>query len=86
MASKVFAMKNMQVGYLKTHFSDAMDLVCRGEKIAINYGRRKEKIAVIVPYSEYSGAKKRSIGIKEKHASYRLKDSFKISDEELLNS
>ena len=79
-------MKSMQVGYLKTHFSDVMDLVCKGEKIAINYGRRKEKLAVIVPYSEYCGGKKRSIGIKEKHASYRIKDNFKISDEELLNS
>ena len=79
-------MKSMQVGYLKTHFSDVMDLVCKGEKITINYGRRKEKIAVIVSYSEYSGAKKRSIGIKEKCASYRVKGDFKISDEELLNS
>ncbi|MFA6290480.1 MAG: hypothetical protein WC637_01790 [Victivallales bacterium] len=79
-------MKNMQVGYLKTHFSDVMDLVCKGEKIAINYGRRKEKLAVIVPYSEYCGVKKRVIGIKEKQATYRFKPNFKISDEELLNS
>ncbi|MFZ2656886.1 MAG: hypothetical protein WAX69_18275 [Victivallales bacterium] len=79
-------MKNMQAGYLKAHFSDVMDLVCKGEKITVNYGRRKEKLAVIVPYSEYSGAKKRSIGIKEKHAAYRIKDNFKISDKELLDS
>jgi len=79
-------MKNMQVGYLKTHFSDVMDLVCKGEKITINYGRRKEKIAVIVPYSEYGGGKKRSIGIKEKQATYKIKDNFKMTEEEFLNS
>lgn len=79
-------MKNMQVGYLKTHFSDAMDLVCKGGKIAINYGRKKKKVAVIIPYSEYSGGKKRAIGIKEGHSSYKIKNNFKITDEELLNS
>jgi hypothetical protein len=78
-------MKNMQVGYLKTHFSDVLDLVGKGEKIAINYGRRKEKLAVIVPYSEYCARKKRVIGIKEKIAAYKIKGDFKMTDEELLN-
>ena len=79
-------MKNMQVGYLKTHFSDVIDQVIKGEKITINYGRKKEKVAVIVPYSEYSGARKRVLGIWEKQASYKIKDNYKISDEEMLNS
>ncbi len=77
-------MKEMQVGYLKTHFSDVLDLVSKGEKVAINYGRRKEKLAVIVPYSEYCAKKKRTIGIRENTASYKVKDNFKMSDGELL--
>ncbi len=79
-------MKNMQVGYLKTHFSDVIEQVIGGEKITINYGRKKEKVAVIVPYPEYAGTKKRAIGIMEKKASYRIRDNFKMSDEELLDS
>ncbi|HBC89408.1 MAG TPA: type II toxin-antitoxin system prevent-host-death family antitoxin [Lentisphaeria bacterium] len=79
-------MKNMQVGYLKTHFSDVIEEVIKGEKVTINYGRKKEKVAVIVPYSDYAGTKKRTLGVKEKSASYRIKDNFKISDEDMLNS
>ena len=79
-------MKTMQVGYLKTHFADVIHQVLKGEKITVNYGRKKEKVAVIIPYSEYAGCKKRKIGIKEKHASYRIKDNFKLSDEEMLHS
>jgi len=76
----------MQVGYLKTHFSDVIEQVIGGEKVTINYGRRKKKVAVIIPYPEYAGTKKRTIGIREKNASYRIKGDFKISDEDLLNS
>lgn len=76
----------MQVGYLKSHFSDVIDQVLKGEKITISYGRKKEKVAVIVPYSEYAGSKKRKIGIREKRSSYKIKDNFKLSDGEMLNS
>lgn len=79
-------MKNMQVGYLKTHFSDVIEQVIGGEKVTINYGRKKEKVAVIVPYPEYVGTKKRTIGIKEKKASYRIKADFKMTDEDVLRS
>lgn len=79
-------MKTMQVGYLKSHFSDVIDQVIKGEKVTINYGRKKEKVAVIIPYSEYAGSRKRRIGIREKHSSYRINDNFKISDEEMLDS
>lgn len=57
--------KEMQVGQLKARFSQVLDQVIKGEETAISYGRIKETIAVIVPYSRYSRKKTRRIGLYE---------------------
>ena len=41
------------VGELKPNFSDILNEVRDGEEVLISYGRRKEKVAVIVPYKKY---------------------------------
>jgi prevent-host-death family protein len=41
------------VGQLKPNFSDILNDVRAGEEILISYGRKKEKVAVIVPYNKY---------------------------------
>lgn len=41
------------VGELKPNFSDILHDVRGGEEVVISYGRRKEKVAVIVPYKKY---------------------------------
>lgn len=41
------------VGKLKPNFSDILNDVRAGEEVVISYGRRKEKVAVIVPYEKY---------------------------------
>ncbi len=54
------------VGELKPHFSDILNEVRNGEEVVISYGRRKEKVAAIIPYSKYIKRKikenKRSAG------------------------
>jgi len=78
-------MKTLQVGELKTNFSQILDDIKKGEEITISFGKKKEKIAVIVPYNKYKKNIHRELGILEKKASFSLKKNFKISDEELLN-
>jgi prevent-host-death family protein len=46
-------MKTMQIGELKTHFSEVLNDVKSGEEIVITYGKKKENIAVIIPYSAF---------------------------------
>ncbi len=77
-------MKTLPVGELKTHFSDVLDRVQHGEEIAVSYGRKKEKVAVIIPYSHYKQPAQRTLGVMEESASYKVKGDFKISTEELL--
>ena len=79
-------MKTFQVGELKTKFSQILEDVKKGEEITISFGKKKEKIAVILPYSKYKKSMHRELGILEKKASFSLSKDFTISDEELLNS
>lgn len=78
-------MKTLPVGEFKTHFSEVLEDIKKGDEVAISYGKKKEKIAVLVPYAKYAGKSTRTIGILEKKASYRISDDFTISDEDLFD-
>lgn len=72
-------MKTIQVGDLKTHFSEILNSVKNGDEIIISYGRKKEKIAKIIPYSDEDNKKPRKLGILKGKASYKIKDDFEIT-------
>jgi prevent-host-death family protein len=55
-------MKTLPVSEVKTHLSALLKEVEAGKEIAISFGKQKETIAVIVPYSEYKNNKKRVLG------------------------
>lgn len=77
-------MQTMTVGHFKSHFSQVLDSVQRGEDIVISYGKKKEKIAVLVPYDRYEGKPQRTLGLLADKASFSMPADFKVSDEELL--
>jgi antitoxin (DNA-binding transcriptional repressor) of toxin-antitoxin stability system len=79
-------MKTLPVGEFKSHFSEVLESIKKGEEIAISYGKRKEKIAVLMPYAKYSKKNKRNLGILEKKASFEILSDFEIDDDEFLNS
>ena len=79
-------MKTLQVGELKSKFSEVLEKVKHGEEIAISFGKKKETIAVIVPISVYNKRKKRKIGVIEKKASFKVSKGFKMTADKLLNS
>ncbi len=78
-------MKTLQVGELKSKFSQVLDYIKNGEEVTISFGKKKEKLAVIVPYSKYKKGIHRRLGILKNKASFEIHNDFKISDEELLN-
>ena len=43
-------MQNVTIGEFKARFSHLLNLVKQGEEIVISYGRRKERVAVVIPY------------------------------------
>jgi len=78
-------MHTMTVGHFKAHFSEALDSVQHGEDVVISYGKKKEKIAVLVPYSRYEGKPKRRLGLLAGKASFSTSADFKLSDDALLS-
>jgi prevent-host-death family protein len=78
-------MQTMTVGHFKAHFSQALDRVQHGEDVVISYGKKKEKIAVLVPYDRYEGKPQRILGLLAGKASFSIPADFKVSDEDLLS-
>ena len=78
--------KTLTIGELKTHFSEVLEHVRQGETVVISYGRKKEKVAALIPYRDLPAAKPRSLGLLEGRAQCHILDDFTMSDEELLGS
>lgn len=79
-------MQAIQVGKLKADFSEVLERVRNNnETFIIEYGKKHHKVAMLVPYNE-SGEyqKKRQFGVLKNKASFKIKDDFSITDEELL--
>ena len=79
-------MSTMTIGELKGRFSYVLDQVRRGKEFVISYGRKKENVAVIIPYRKYRGATKRKLGILEGKAECHITPQFSMTDEALLSS
>jgi len=78
-------MKTLTVGELKARFADVLKEVQGGQAVAVSYGRRRQRMAVIVRYDQYTGAQSRELGVLQGKASYRIAPDFALSDEELLS-
>lgn len=79
-------MKTMTVAEFKSKFSSVLDDIVQGKSVAIGYGRNREKVAVLVPWTEYAEANRPQPGLLKGRASFRIKKSGKISDAEFLAS
>ena len=77
-------MKTLPVGELKTHFSEILDDIKSGEEIIVTYGKKKENIAVIIPYKSYKKKNKINIGLLS-NKKMKILDSFSMTEEELIN-
>ena len=79
-------MHTLSVGELKTNFSEVIRQLQKGEEIIISYGKKKEKIAVLMPYSHYKNRPKRRLGLLKDLGHYVIHEDFKIDDEGMLSS
>jgi len=78
-------MQTMTVSQFKSHFSEVLDLVQHGEDIVISYGKKKDKIAVLVSFANYTGKPQRTLGLLAGKATFSIGADFKITDDELLS-
>lgn len=76
-------MKTLTVGKFKAHFSNVIEDIRNGNEVIIEYGKKHEKLAVIIPYKKYN--KKRKLGILKNKASFEIINNLKITDAELIS-
>jgi prevent-host-death family protein len=69
----------------KTNFSTVIKDVERGNEVTIIYGKKKQAVAVIIPYEEWKKKQKRKIGTLEGKMSVSFSKNFSMTDEELIN-
>jgi hypothetical protein len=76
-------MKTMTVGEFKTRFSDVVDWIKQGKKIAVTYGKKKEVIGYFIPELPESDSK-RNLGIMKGKAKVSFHPGFKMDEKEFL--
>ncbi len=78
-------MKTMAVGEIKAQFSEVLEQVKHGETFGILYGRKKEPIAMIVPYVAPEEKTERTLGVLDGKVTITFADDFKITEEEFAD-
>lgn len=78
-------MKTMTVGEFKAQFSVVLDQIKQGETVVICRGRRREKIAALVPYRQIV-TRERPLGLLQNRASCVFHEDFEVDDEEFLKA
>jgi prevent-host-death family protein len=79
-------MESISVGELKSRFSEVLERVKKGEEIVISYGKRRNKVAVILPYEKYTSKQHRKIGLLKDRGACVIHKDFKLTEEEMLSS
>jgi len=80
-------MKTMTVGELKAHFSEVLEHLAKtGEPVAISFGKKKQKIAAVIPYNQLQQQAERELGLMQGQARCVIHDDFPLSDEEMLGA
>jgi prevent-host-death family protein len=79
-------MQTFTIGELKARFSEVLGQVRQGKEIVISYGKKREKVAVLLPYSHYRAKPERELGLLKDRGHYVIHEDFKVSDEEMLTS
>lgn len=79
-------MEVITVGELKARFSEILEQGKKGQEIVISFGKQRKKVAVLVPSSRFKSEPQRKLGLLKGRASVRIRDDFKLSDEEMLAS
>ena len=76
-------MKTMTVGELKARFPEVLEKVIKNsEPVAICYGKKKKKVAAIIPYGQLKPKTERPLGLMEERARCVIHGNFALNDEE----
>ena len=77
-------MKTVQLAEAEANFSSVLRDVQAGDEIAIAYGKKKETIAVIIPYEKWKKSQIRQLGTLEGKMSVEFAEDFAMTDGEMI--
>ena len=80
------AIKTITVSELKAQLAAALDAVRAGKILVVTYGRKRTKVAALVPYAAVLPANKRRLGVLAGRGCVRIGRNFAISHFELLDA
>jgi len=78
-------METFSIGEMKSRFSEIIGELRKGREIIVSYGKKKEKIAVLVPYAKYRNKPERKLGILKDVGNCNIHKNFKINDDEFFS-
>jgi antitoxin (DNA-binding transcriptional repressor) of toxin-antitoxin stability system len=79
-------MKMVSVAAFKSNFDRLLDEVRQGEQIAIQYGRRKEIVAILTPPPRPAAEAVRRLGVLSRKARFKIRPDFKMTEADLIGS
>ena len=77
-------MKTLTYSQIKNNLAKIFEMVSNGEEIIVSKNKGKERVAIILPYEKYK--KERPLGILKGKATFEIKEDFKMTEQELLDS
>ena len=78
-------MRTLQSAKAKAQFSSILRDIEAGNEVAVTYGKKKQTIAVIVPFEKWKKSQKRQLGTLEGKMTVEFKHDFAMTDEELVS-
>ncbi|MEW6667077.1 MAG: type II toxin-antitoxin system prevent-host-death family antitoxin [Thermodesulfobacteriota bacterium] len=79
-------MQEVTVGEFKANFSEYLERVSRGEEITISFGKKRKRVAVLLPYVRHTKAPERKLGLFKARGRCVIRKGFKFTDEDMLLS
>ncbi len=71
---------------MKARFSEVIEEVKAGEEIVVSYGRKREDVAVLIPYRTYSQTNRIKLGALKGKASVHFGEDFEMGSQKLIGT
>ena len=79
-------MKTVKYKEMQNNLEKIFSMIKDGEEIYIGSDKSKEILAILKPYPKFQSKPKRKLGILKGIAEFKIKENFKMTDEELLSA
>jgi antitoxin (DNA-binding transcriptional repressor) of toxin-antitoxin stability system len=79
-------MKTLGVGEFKAQLSAVLAEMKDGHPVAVEFGKSKRKVAVLMPYRQYRKTAGRTLGVFKGRTTCKVHADFSLSNEQVLQS